>query len=86
MARVAASKGIPVEQATFEDWHPAGRSFDLVVFAQSFHWVRPQTALKKAATILGPGGRLVLLWNRITPMAPTRQELDEAYVGYLELF
>jgi ubiquinone/menaquinone biosynthesis C-methylase UbiE len=85
MARVAASKGIPVEQATFEDWQPAGRSFDLVVFAQSFHWVQPQTALNKAATILGPGGRLVLLWNRITPMVPTRQELDEAYAGYLEL-
>jgi SAM-dependent methyltransferase len=85
MARVAASKGIPVEQATFEDWQPASRSFDLVVFAQSFHWVQPQTALNKAATILGAGGRLVLLWNRITPMVPTRQELDEAYVGYLAL-
>jgi 2-polyprenyl-3-methyl-5-hydroxy-6-metoxy-1,4-benzoquinol methylase len=26
MARVAAGKGIHVEQATFEDWQPAGRS------------------------------------------------------------
>jgi SAM-dependent methyltransferase len=46
MARVAAGKGIHVEQATFEDWQPAGRSFDLVVFAQSFHWVQPRVALK----------------------------------------
>jgi ubiquinone/menaquinone biosynthesis C-methylase UbiE len=84
MARIAAGKGIRVEQATFEDWRPAGRSFDLVVFAQSFHWVQPQAALNKVATILGPGGRLGLLWNRITPMAPTRQVLDEAYVGYLD--
>ena len=36
MARVAADNGVPVEQATFEDWKPSGRSFDLVVFAQSF--------------------------------------------------
>ena len=58
MARVAAGKGIHVEQATFEDWQPAGRSFDLVVFAQSFHWVQPRVALKKVATILSPDGRL----------------------------
>ncbi|MCW2686159.1 MAG: methylase involved in ubiquinone/menaquinone biosynthesis [Mycobacterium sp.] len=44
MARIAADKGIRVEVATFEEWQPAGRSFDLVVFAQSFHWVRPRVA------------------------------------------
>jgi SAM-dependent methyltransferase len=84
MARVASDNGIRVEQATFEDWQPAGRSFDLVVFAQSFHWVQPQRALEKVASILRPGGRLALLSNRITPVSPTRQELDEAYAGYLD--
>src|SRR5437868_3676330 len=33
MARLAASKGMLVEQSTFEEWQPAGRCFDLVVFA-----------------------------------------------------
>jgi SAM-dependent methyltransferase len=80
----AANNGIPVEQATFEDWQPSGRSFDLVVFAQSFHWVQPQIALDKVAAVLRPGGRLALLSNRITPISPTRQELDEAYAGYLD--
>lgn len=84
MARVAANNGIPVEQATFEDWQPCGRSFDLVVFAQSFHWVQPQVALDKITSILRPGGRLALLSNHITPMSPTRQELDEAYAGFLD--
>lgn len=84
MARVATSKGIRVEQATFDDWQPAGRSFDLVVFAQSFHWVEPQRALQKVASILRPGGRLALLSNRLTPVSPTRQELDEAYAGVLD--
>jgi SAM-dependent methyltransferase len=84
MARVAADNGIPVEQAAFENWQPFGRSFDLVVFAQSFHWVQPQTALDKVASILRPGGHLVLLSNRITPLSPTRQELAEAYVGYID--
>jgi ubiquinone/menaquinone biosynthesis C-methylase UbiE len=84
MARVAADHGICVEVATFEDWDPADRSFDLVVFAQSFHWVRPQPALNKVASILRPHGRLALLSNRITPLSPTRAQLDQAYAGYLD--
>jgi SAM-dependent methyltransferase len=84
MARVATANGIRIEQATFEDWQPAGRSFDLVVLAQSFHWVEPQCALEKVASILRPGGRLALLSNRLTPVSPTRQELDDAYAGLLD--
>jgi SAM-dependent methyltransferase len=85
MARVAAAKGIRVEHATFEDWQPAGRSFDLVVFAQSFHWVDPTPALEKVSVILRPGGRLALLANRIVPTAPTQQELDEINADYLDV-
>ena len=85
MARVAAAKGIPVEQATFEDWRPADRQFDLVVFAQSFHWVDPRPALQKIAAILRPGGRLALLANRIVPTAPTQQDLDEINADYLDV-
>lgn len=84
MARVAAGKGIAVEQATFEGWHAAGRLFDLVVFAQSFHWVQPRVALEKVATILSPHGRLALLSNRITPLSPTPQDFEEAYSSYLD--
>jgi ubiquinone/menaquinone biosynthesis C-methylase UbiE len=64
----------------------AGRQFDLVVFAQSFHWVDPQIALEKMPSILTPRGRFVLLSNRITPVSPTRQELDATYAGYLAPF
>ena len=35
MASVAQAKGIPVEIAAFEQWEPAGRRFDRVVFAAS---------------------------------------------------
>ena len=84
MAEVTAAKGIPVEVATFESWETSGRQFDLVVFAQSFHWVDPQIALAKISSILTGRGRLVLLSNLITPLSPTRQELDAAYAGYLD--
>lgn len=83
MAEIAAAKGVAVEIATFEDWHPAGRTFDLVVFAQSFHWVRPQPALRKVRAILDPGGRLVLLSNRIVPRSPSWSDLDDIYADYL---
>jgi SAM-dependent methyltransferase len=84
MAAVASGKGVRVEQATFEDWQPAGRTFDLVVFAQSFHWMQPERALTKVASILSSGGRLALLSNRVTPLSPTRQDLDEAFAGHLD--
>jgi SAM-dependent methyltransferase len=84
MARVAAAKGLRVEEAPFEQWEPAGRTFDLVVFAQSFHWVEPNSSLRKVAGLLGPGGYAALLWNRITPVAPTRQQFDAAYAGLLD--
>jgi SAM-dependent methyltransferase len=85
MAQVATAKGLRVEQVTFEDFQPAGRSFDLVVFAQSFHWVDPVPALEKVATILRPGGRLALLANRIIPTSPTQQELDQINADYLDV-
>jgi SAM-dependent methyltransferase len=85
MALVAATKGIRVEQATFEDWRSAGREFDLVVFAQSFHWVDPRPALQKVSAILRPGGQLALLANRIVPTAPTQQDLDEIIADYLDV-
>ncbi|MGH3644918.1 MAG: class I SAM-dependent methyltransferase [Mycobacterium sp.] len=84
MARAAAAKGITVEQATFEDWQPADRSFDLVVFAQSFHWVQPRVALEKVATVLSSGGRLALVWNRITPTSPRSDDVEEIYADYLD--
>ncbi|WBP92599.1 class I SAM-dependent methyltransferase [Mycolicibacterium neoaurum] len=84
MAEVAGRKGLSVELATFQEWEPRGRTFDLVVFAQSFHWVDPQPALHKVRALLAPGGRLALLWNRIVPVSPDRDQLGRAYAGLLE--
>lgn len=84
MARITAGKGIDVEVATFEDWQPAGRTFDLVLFAQSFHWVEPTAALQKVLTVLVPGGRLALVWNRIEPTAPTQSDLDAIYADFMD--
>lgn len=82
MAAVAQAKGIPVELATFEDWEPAGRRFDRVVFAASFHWVDPAVALPKVRDILNDDGKLALIWNRLRPTNPTRADFESIYRDY----
>lgn len=84
MAEVAGPKGLAVELATFQEWEPRGRTFDLVVFAQSFHWVDPLPALHKVRTLLAPGGRLALVWNRIVAVAPSPETLAGAYAGLVD--
>ncbi|HME76897.1 MAG TPA: class I SAM-dependent methyltransferase [Mycobacterium sp.] len=85
MAAVAQAKGIPLEIATFEQWEPAGRRFDRVVFAASFHWVDPSVALPKIRGILNDGGKLALIWNRLRPTNPTRAEFESIYRDYMNV-
>lgn len=85
MAAVAQAKGIPVEIATFEQWEPAGRRFDRVVFAASFHWVDPAVALPKIRGMLSDGGKLALIWNRLRPTNPTRDEFESIYREYTDV-
>jgi SAM-dependent methyltransferase len=86
MADLLGRKGIPAEVATFEEWDPDGRQFDLVVFAASFHWVDPAIALPKVRELLTARGRLAMLWNRVRPVGALAQRLvtviDDYSDGY----
>jgi len=75
MAALARQAGTEVEVAKFEDWDPAGRSFDTVIAAQAWHWVDPVAGAAKAAEALRPGGRLAVFWNVFDPP----RELREAF-------
>ncbi|MGC5014362.1 class I SAM-dependent methyltransferase [Streptosporangium sp. DT93] len=63
MAGFARRSGVEVEVATFEEWDPAGRTFDAVVAGTAWHWVDPVAGAAKAARVLRPGGRLALFWH-----------------------
>jgi SAM-dependent methyltransferase len=63
MADFARGCGLEVEVATFEDWDPAGRTFDAVVSGTTWHWVEPVAGAARAAQALRPGGRLAAFWN-----------------------
>ena len=82
MAAVARSYGIPVEAATFEAWDPSGRTFDLVVSGQAWHWVDPAVGPVKAAALLAGGGRLAVFWNVATHDQKTQALLDRAYARH----
>jgi SAM-dependent methyltransferase len=63
MAEFARGRGLEVEVATFEDWDPAGRTFDAVVSGTAWHWVDPCAGARKVADLLPPHGLLALFDN-----------------------
>ncbi|GAA3462782.1 class I SAM-dependent methyltransferase [Saccharothrix longispora] len=79
MAAFARRGGSAVEVAAFEDWDPAGRSFDAVVAGQTWHWVDPAAGAAKAAAVLRPGGRLALFWNVFQPPPEVAAAFDEVH-------
>ena len=81
MAAVARGHGLPVEVATFEEWDPAGRSFDLLVSSQAWHWVDPTVGLLRAAAVLRSGGRFAVCWNLFQHNAQASQAFADVYDG-----
>jgi SAM-dependent methyltransferase len=79
MADVARARGTRVEVASFEDWGPAGRMFDTVVAAQSWHWVDPAVGALKAARVLRPGGRLAVFGHVFEPPEEVAEPFAAAY-------
>ena len=79
MAEQARQGGTEVEVAKFEDWDPAGRSFDTVAAAQSWHWVDLVAGAAKAAAALRPGGRLAVFWNAFDPPRELRGAFAAVY-------
>lgn len=62
MADFARGTGVDVEVGTFEEWDPAGRTFDAVIAGTAWHWVDPVRGTARAAQVLRPGGRLAAFW------------------------
>lgn len=79
MAAWARERGLAIEDARFEDWDPAGRTFDAVVAGQAWHWVDPVAGAAKAAAALRPGGRLAVFWNVAQPPAGLAAAFAEVY-------
>jgi SAM-dependent methyltransferase len=79
MAALARARGLAVEVASFEAWEPAGRSFELAICAQAWHWLQPRAALEKAASVLTGGAQLAVFWNFGDPPAEVAARLRPIY-------
>ncbi|MBT2459171.1 class I SAM-dependent methyltransferase [Streptomyces sp. ISL-86] len=51
--------------------------FDLVTYAQAWHWTDPRRSLPEARRVLRPGGALALWWNDVDTAVPWIAEQDE---------
>jgi SAM-dependent methyltransferase len=79
MAAYARERGVEVEVSTFEAWQPAGRLFDVVTAAQSWHWVDPAKATPLTARVLRPHGSLVIFGHVFEPPDDIASAFAEAY-------
>ena len=80
MAAVARRKGVAVEVSPFERWDARGRTFDLIVAGQSWHWVPEPEGAELARAILRPDGHLAAFWNIGSHEASTSAVLDPIYL------
>ena len=80
---VADSACVQVVVTGFEEWDAPAElrgAVDLVLAAQSWHWLDQQRAPRLVAALLRPGGVLALVWNRpMHEQNPLREPLDAVY-------
>ena len=86
MAEFARRSGLEVEIARFEEWDRAGRSFDLIIAGQTWHWIDPVLGASRAAESLRPGGRIALFWNVMSYPPEFAEGLSAVYQRVLPEF
>jgi SAM-dependent methyltransferase len=76
-AKVAGFAGVRVVESTFEEWSRSPTRCDLVLAAQSLHWVDPVVRYAGAARV---APYLAVVVNATGPIDPAiRAEIDRAY-------
>ena len=74
-SEVMRAQASPIEGVTWHDGVAEETGlpndvYDIVVFAQSWHWMDPECAGLEAARILAPGGALAIVWNQMAVSIP----------------
>ena len=69
-AQASSILGVTWHDGVAEDTGLPDATVDIVVFAQSWHWVDSARAGAEAARILAPGGALAIVWNQMDVSVP----------------
>ena len=69
-AQASSIEGVTWHDGVAEDIGLPNGVYDIVVFAQSWHWMEPERAGLEAARILAPGGALAIVWNQMAVSIP----------------
>ena len=69
-AQASSIEGVTWHGGVAEDTGLPNDVYDIVVFAQSWHWMDPERAGVEAARILAPGGALGIVWNQMAMSIP----------------
>ena len=69
-AQASSIEGVTWRGGVAEDTGLPNGVYDIVVFAQSWHWMDPERAGLEAARILAPGGALGIVWNQMAVSIP----------------
>jgi SAM-dependent methyltransferase len=79
MAELARQHGLEVEVSRFEEWDPAGRTFDVVIAGSAWHWVDPEAGAARAGEVLRPNGRLAPFHSLFQLPRQVAEALGAAY-------
>ena len=69
-AQASSVEGVRWHDGVAEDTGLPNGLYDIVVFAQSWHWMDSERAGLEAARILAPGGVLAIVWNQMAVSIP----------------
>ena len=69
-AQASSIEGVTWHAGVAEQTGLPNDLYDIVVFAQSWHWVDSERAGLEAARILAPGGALGIVWNQMDVSIP----------------
>lgn len=63
-ADLAEFSDLRIDTVRFEDWEERGPSYDLIVSATAFHWIKPEARYTKTQRLLRQGGHLAIIYYR----------------------